>query len=97
MLDFGACPVIALGPCPGAAPITEELPSRRANLIAKGLVRTERAAPGAKLDCGFLWLECFAGGFYWVSLNGRRLLRGSTLEEAEELQPKFAAAMERAG
>lgn len=75
----------------------ETIPTKRANSIAKGLVRTERAAPGAKLEHGFLRLECFAGGFYWISSDGHRLLRGSAFREADELQTTFADAMERAG
>jgi hypothetical protein len=71
--------------------------SARATAIASGLVRTERAAPGSKFDHGLLRLECFAGGFYWISLDGSRILRGIQLIDAEELQPKFIDAMERAG
>lgn len=82
---------------PVTAPTAETVPSRRASLIAKGLVRTERAAPGTKTEHGFLRLECFVGGFYWISFSGHRLLRGSTLREADELQTTFADAMERAG
>jgi hypothetical protein len=33
----------------------------------------------------------------WVSLDGLRVLRGKALFEADELQPKFATAMKRAG
>ena len=35
--------------------------------------------------------------YYWIALDGSRLLRGRWLSEAEELQPKFIDAMERAG
>ena len=76
---------------------TETATSHRAKAIARGLVRTERAPAGSKLDHGLLRLECFAGGFYWISLDGSRMLRGAKLLEAEELQPKFCDAMERAG
>ena len=45
-----------------------------------------------------LRLKCKSGsGYYWVSLDGGRLLRGMTPFEAEELQPKFIDAMERTG
>jgi len=71
--------------------------SARAKAIAKGLVHTERAAPGAKIIHGMLRLECFDTGYYCISLDGRRLLRGSSVGEADELQPKFIDAMERAG
>ena len=35
-------------------------------------------------------------GNYWISLDGKRLMRGTQLFEAEELQPKFIDPMERA-
>jgi hypothetical protein len=77
-------------------PPIEAAVSARARAIASGLVRTARAAPGSKLDRGLLRLACFAGGFYWISLDGSRMLRGIQLFDAEELQPKFIDAMERA-
>jgi hypothetical protein len=71
--------------------------SARARAVAEGLIRTKRARHSGVLDQGMLKLECMSGGFYWVSLDGQRLLRGDNIwEEAEELQPKFADAMERA-
>jgi hypothetical protein len=79
-----------------AAPAAPEI-SVRAKAIAKELIRTERAAPGPKLDYGLLRLERFDDGFYWISLDGTRLLRGPTLLDAEELQPKFIDDMERTG
>ena len=71
--------------------------SERAAAIARGLVRTERAAKGIGSDQGMLRLECLSGGFYWISLDGSHILRGPTLMEADELQAKFRDAMERAG
>ena len=71
--------------------------SQRATSIARGLIRTERAAGVINAHQGMLRLECHGGGFYWISLDGARLLRGEAIWEAEELQPKFADAMERAG
>ena len=44
-----------------------------------------------------LRLECLSGGFYWIALNGSGLFRGERLPAADELQPKFTDAMERAG
>jgi hypothetical protein len=67
---------------------TEQLISSRAKAIAQGLIRTDRAG---------LRLECLTGGFYWIALNGSRVLRGARLPTAEELQPKFIEAMARAG
>ena len=73
------------------------VPSERAHSIAAGLIRTERAAAGGKLVHGMLRLESFENGYYWISADGRRLMRGSSLVGAEELQPSFADAMVRAG
>jgi hypothetical protein len=71
--------------------------SERAHKVARGLIRTRRAASIIKVDQGMLRLGCRNGGYYWLSLDGRRVLRGKALSEADELQPNFAAAMERAG
>jgi hypothetical protein len=71
--------------------------SERAHKVARGLIRTKRAAPLINVDHGMLRLGCLGGGSYWVSLDGRRVLRGEALSEADELQPKFGDAMERAG
>jgi hypothetical protein len=69
----------------------------RARAIVQGLIRTRRAGHKGVVDRGMLKLECTKGGYYWLSLDGGRLHRGSALIEAEELQPKFINAMERAG
>jgi hypothetical protein len=71
--------------------------SGRARAIAGGLVRTQHAKRNGAVDRGMLRYECKSGGFYWISLDGNRVLRGTTLSSAEELQPKFIDAMERAG
>ena len=71
--------------------------SERAAAIVRGLVRTERAAKRISPDQGMLRLECLSGGFYWISFDGGRLLRGADLFSADELQVKFRDAMERAG
>jgi hypothetical protein len=71
--------------------------SPRAKAIAEGLIRTDRAAKHGVFDRGMLRIECLGGGFYWIALNGSRLLRGARLPTADELQPKFIEAMERAG
>jgi hypothetical protein len=76
---------------------TEQLISPRAKAIAQGLIRTDRAETHGVYDRGMLRLECLSGGFYWIALNGSRLLRGARLPTAEELQPKFIEAMARAG
>ena len=46
---------------------------------------------------GMLRLEPFDGGYYWVALNGTRLLRVKALFGADEMQPGFTEAMEAAG
>jgi len=71
-------------------------PTWRAEAIANGLIRTRRAANAQPLD-GFIRLKAKGGGFYWVSFDGFRLLRGEAFWDADELQPKFVEAMERSG
>ena len=44
-----------------------------------------------------LKLERVGGGYYWIALNGDRILSGTKLFDADELQPEFIDAMERAG
>jgi hypothetical protein len=76
----------------------EAMASVRAKAIASGLVRTVRAATGSKLIHGMLRLESHGGDdYYWIALDGSRVLRGKFLSEADELQPELIDAMERAG
>jgi hypothetical protein len=78
-------------------PKQEEI-SARAQAIARGLFRTVRAAHGSKLIHGMLRLQCHGSdNHYWIALDGSRVLRGRWISEAEELQPTFVDAMERAG
>ena len=77
--------------------MTDAALSARARAIAEGLIRTKRAHYHGVFDQGMLRLACRKGGYYWISLDGSRVLRGKMLFEAEELQPKFIEAMERAG
>ena len=58
---------------------------------------TGRAVGTISVEYGMLRLKWRRGGFYWIELNGRGVRRGKTLLKAEELQPKFIDAMERAG
>ena len=76
---------------------SEHAMSERATVIARGLVRTGRAAKGIRPGQDMVRLQCLNGGFYWISLDGSQVLRGSTLMAADELQAKFRDAMERAG
>jgi len=76
---------------------TELTISARVGTIAEGLIRTKRARNPAEFDQGMLRLKCKKGGYYWISLDGGRVLRGHGLFDADELQPKFRDAMERAG
>jgi len=59
--------------------------STRATSIALGLIRTERAAWIIKAHQGMLRLECHSGDdYYWIALDGSRLLRGKWLSDADE-------------
>ena len=71
--------------------------SARAKAIAEGLIRTDRAGKHGVYDQGMLRLERRGGGFYWIALDGSRLLRGARLPTADELQPRFIGAMKDAG
>jgi hypothetical protein len=75
---------------------TPLLPSRRAKEIAEGLVRTGRAFD-VRVVGTWLQLRAKTGNFYWISMDGSFLLRGDVVDGAEELQPKFADSMARAG
>ena len=71
-------------------------PSPRALAVAEGLVRTGRGAERRRAG-KYLRLTAAAGGFYWVTIDGSRLLRGDDLDSADELQAPFVEAMVRAG
>ena len=71
--------------------------SLRATSIARGLLVTKRASGVISMEHGKMRLKCTSGGYYWISADGRRVLRGFLLSEAEDLQPKFIEAMQRAG
>ena len=77
--------------------MVESVLSARAKAIAEGLIRAMRAEHHGVFDQGMLRLRCRRGGHYWISLDGSRVLRGRTLVDADELQPKFIDAIERAG
>jgi hypothetical protein len=70
--------------------------SARARAIIEGLMRTRRGSAPRFADA-YVQLRAKVGGFYFVALNGARLLRGDAFEDAEELQAKFAEAMAKAG
>jgi hypothetical protein len=75
-------------------------PSVRALAIAKGLVRTKRVSKKEVVGetfGGFVRLRAVVGAFYWVSLDGMRVLRGREPGGADELQGGFIEAMARAG
>ena len=76
---------------------TEQPISLRANSVARGLLRTDRAVGGIKREYGMLRVRARRGVYYWIDLDGHRVIRGKTLLGADELQPKFIDAMERAG
>ena len=86
------------GPTQETETIPTEPPiSLRANSIARGLLRTERAVGVISVEYDMLRLRCRGGGNYWIEIDGGRVFRGKTFFKAEELQPKFIDAMERAG
>ena len=71
--------------------------AERATRIAEGLFRTNRVRRRGVFEPGWLKLQCRKGGYYWISLDGSHVLKGRAFARAEELQPKFIDAMERAG
>jgi hypothetical protein len=79
--------------------MTHELfPCVRAQAIATGLERTGRAIRRGT-QWGFIRLGAATGGFYWVSFDGQRVLRGRRNEafsDAEPIQDGFGDAMVRA-
>jgi len=70
-------------------------PSPRAQAIAVGLARTGRAAKFRGF-AGFVRAEG-GGAIYWISGDGTRVLRGDTIDSADELQRGFLEAMVKAG
>ncbi len=74
-----------------------EAVSGRAAAIVKGLIATKRAVGVISIDQHTLRIACCSGGHYWIPRDGRQVLRGKTYDEAEELQPSFGEAMEKAG
>ena len=75
---------------------SDESPNHRARAITDGLLATGRAANPAQI-VGFIVLAARSGGFYWVTNDGHRLLRGDRLEDADDLQPNFVETMVRTG
>jgi hypothetical protein len=73
---------------------TSKSPSPRAWAIAEGLVRTRRAT---KYDAIEGYIRADGGAQrYWISDDGKRVLRGTIIPTAEELQDGFIEAMARA-
>jgi hypothetical protein len=70
--------------------------SKRAKAMADGLIRTGRASDYGATN-SHLQLRAKRGGFYWITADGDSLMRGDTLDGAEQLQPNFAQAMVHAG
>ena len=76
---------------------SEPVISERATRIVRGLIVSKRAVGVITTEGGHLRLKCRAGGYYWIGLDGWEVRRGETLTKADQLQPKFFDAMERAG
>jgi hypothetical protein len=70
--------------------------SNQARAIIADLVRTERGSE-PEIASTHVWLLARAGRFYWVRLDGGRLLRGNNIDDAEQLQESFTETMARAG
>ena len=75
---------------------TTTKPSPRAKAIATGLVRSGRAAK-FQVSGGFVRADGIGSAIYWITGDGTRVLRGDTVDNADELQPGFIEAMTRAG
>lgn len=71
----------------------------RAKFVLKGLIATGRAIRTSEPQPqdGYVKLPRPNGAFYWLSLDGRRLLAGGFIEVAEELQIGFIESMVRVG
>jgi hypothetical protein len=61
-----------------------------------GLIRSGRASSAEPVDA-YIRLTGKTRDHYFVAHDGSEVLRGETIEEADELQPGFVDAMERAG
>jgi hypothetical protein len=70
--------------------------SDRARAIIEGLLRTGRGS-GPHVAGAHIRLCSKIDGFYWVRLDGSRLLRGHNLQGAARLQKSFTETMVRAG
>jgi hypothetical protein len=70
--------------------------SDRARAIIEGLVRTGRGT-SPQVAGAYVRLRARIGGFYWVPIDGTRLLRGDDVDAAEQLQESFTETMARAG
>jgi hypothetical protein len=70
--------------------------SDRARAIIEGLIRTRRGSD-PHIAGAYVRLRSKIGGFYWVRIDGTRLLRGDDVDDAEQLQVSFTEAMARAG
>lgn len=71
-------------------------PSPRAWAIAAGLVRTRRATQ-YDVTIGYIRADGVDGQRYWISDDGHRVFKGTTIAIADELQGGFIEAMSRAG
>jgi hypothetical protein len=70
--------------------------SARARAIIEGLTRTRRGSD-PHIAGTYVRLRSKIGGFYWVGIDGSRLLRGLNVDDAEPLQESFVETMARAG
>jgi hypothetical protein len=71
-----------------------EVPAR-ARLIIEGLIRTGRGTDPHIMGA-YVRLRSKIDGFYWVRIDGGRLPRGDSVDDAEQLQASFTETMDRA-
>ena len=70
--------------------------SDRARAIIQGLMLTGRGSDPQGAGA-YVRLRSKIDGFYWVRIDGSRLLRGNNVDGAKPLQEKFTETMARAG
>jgi hypothetical protein len=83
-----------------ASPPPARAVSPRCAAIVAGLIATGRAERMPVTDgSDFIVLRKLTvlGEFYWITRDGGMLFVGTTLDEAEPLQPGFVASMAKIG
>ena len=76
--------------------MTEVEVSDRARAIVDGLMRTGRGSE-RRVSGAYIRLRARLGEFYWIHVDGNKLLRGRDVVGAKPLQQGFTESMVRAG